>query len=70
MRKATGCFFPIPSLSAPIVESTKLIRDRAFASRVLMTERLLCGIGSSEESENVESLDAGLMGLKWPPSEL
>ena len=68
--KATGCFFPIPSLSPPIVESTKLIRDRALVSRVLMTE-WLCGISSSsKQSENEESLDAGLMGLKWPPSEL
>ena len=59
------------SLSPPIVQSTKLIRDSwAFVTRVLMTEWLVCGISSSGQSENAESLDAGLMGLKLPPGEL
>ena len=59
------------SLSPPIVQSTKLIRD-SWVTRVLMTECLVCGINSSSsgESENAESLDAGLMALKLPPGEL
>ena len=60
------------SLSPPIVQSTKLIRD-SWVTKVLMTECLVCGINSSSssgESENAESLDAGLMALKLPPGEL